>query len=89
MTGPSRLSLLELLCECYDEADEPVGTGPLAEATGSARAAVRRRLVGMAELDLVARAGEDRFRPTVTARELLALEVDPESVLIVDAGERD
>lgn len=73
--------LLERLVVRYDTGDK-VTAGTLAAADEDP-AAVRERLARLERCDLLVRENGS-YRPTVTGRELLALDVENPSVLVVD-----
>lgn len=77
--------LLEAVVARYDDTNRPVSPDALDGAIDGAD--VTDRLATLKRCGLLAAAGEG-VRPTVTARELLALDIDDPEVLVVDADER-
>jgi len=75
--------LLEFVVSTYDECEGPVTPVVAAERLDTRRALVDQRFETLEDCDLV-RPLEDGYRPTVTGRELLALDID-DDVIIVDA----
>jgi len=82
----SSYRLLEQVVARYDEADEPVRPERLATTVDGDAESVRERLGRLERCELVASV-DDGVRPTVTARELLALDIDDPGVLVIDTGE--
>jgi Mn-dependent DtxR family transcriptional regulator len=66
-----------------DADGEPVATERLAASLGVSLAALTGALESLCDLALLEATGAG-YRPTVTAQELLALELPPEAVLVVD-----
>ena len=77
--------LLERVVEVHDRTDGAVQPAGLASAAGCDVATVRDCLASLEECDLVAPV-DGGYRPTVTGRELLALDVDDPTWLVVDTG---
>jgi predicted transcriptional regulator len=82
----SSYRLLEQVVAQYDETDGPVSPERLATAVDEDLASVGKRLVRLERCELLATV-DGGVRPTVTARELLALDIDDPSVLVIDTGE--
>jgi predicted transcriptional regulator len=78
--------LLERAVAAYDDTSRPVRPEALAAAVNGDVADVGDRLETLVRCDLLVSEGEG-VRPTVTARELLALDIDEPEILVVDAGE--
>ena len=70
-----RRRLLEYVVDTYDQHERPVTAGEAARALDVDRALTARCLRAFADCHLVVPKA-DGYRPTVTARELLALEWD-------------
>jgi predicted transcriptional regulator len=79
----SRRRLLERLIALYDRHERPVPASELADRLGTDPDAVRDHLAALRSSELVETDGTG-WVPTVTGRELLALDVDPEGFVIVD-----
>lgn len=76
--------LLEFVVETYDERNDPVLPADIAAQFDISTPEATRQLDRLHDCELVATEG-DGYRPTVTARELLELDVDDEFV-VVDTG---
>ena len=77
--SPTRL--LAFVVDHYDEQGCPLTASDAATAFGVPQAAVTAQFERLADCDLLA-AVEDGYRPTVTARELLALDCDGDIVVV-------
>lgn len=77
--------VLALVVDRYDESGEPVSAGTVAHVLGREESAVRGRLTELVSCEFLASAG-DGYRPTVTGREFLELDVECGPV-IVDTDE--
>jgi predicted transcriptional regulator len=77
--------VLSAVVERYDRTGEPVSLASVTEALGREEEAVASKLTQLAACELLATAG-DGYRPTVTGREFLALDVDC-GPFIVDVDE--
>lgn len=75
------LALLADLVAAYDELERPVQATRVAAAGDADPETVRTRLTRLATCELVV-AESGGFRPTVTARELLALDLDDDFVIV-------
>lgn len=84
----SRRRLLEHVVAAYDRDERPVSPEELAAVLGVDADRVRDCLAEFQTCALVV-AVEEGYRPTTTARELLALDLDSDDLLIVDAGPAD
>jgi predicted transcriptional regulator len=82
----SSYRLLEQVVARYDEVDGPVSPERLATAVDGDAESINERLARLERCELVATV-DGGVRPTVTARELLALDIDDPSVLVIDTGE--
>lgn len=82
----SKRSVLESLVSHHDRESRPVAAARLADRLGAETAAVRDRLDALGSYGLVKRGPDgDGYVPTITAHELLKLDVDEESVLIIES----
>lgn len=79
----SRMQVLSETVRLYDERGEPITPTDLAATTELAPSTVRAYFDGFESKHLLKRAG-DGYRPTVTARELLELDVADDVTLILD-----
>jgi predicted transcriptional regulator len=77
-----RRELLALLVRAEDEGDVPLPVHEVATRLGADPASVGEDLDRLATMDLVA-ATEHGYRPTITGRELLELDIDG-APLVVD-----
>jgi predicted transcriptional regulator len=78
---------MEILSEAvtaYDARDRPVTPTDVAEATSVDLDAIRATFEEFESKHLLKRV-ESGYRPTVTARELLELDIDDDALLILDA----
>jgi predicted transcriptional regulator len=76
--------ILSRVVDRYDADQQPVTPAEIANATGTDVAEVRACFDNLEENCLLTTVGDGGCRPTVTARELLELDVDEESLLILD-----
>lgn len=77
--------LLEYVVEKYDEQSRPVSADSLSEEDWTDADGLEAHLASLEECGLIEEADDSAFRPTVTAREFLALDVDPDQFIIVDS----
>ncbi|ELZ21114.1 hypothetical protein C475_19188 [Halosimplex carlsbadense 2-9-1] len=84
--SPSSHTVLVAVVDQYQNSDEPVTAHSIAESQGLSEEALTRPLESLCELELL-ESTEQGYRPTVTARELLALDIDPDDVLVLDLVE--
>jgi DNA-binding IclR family transcriptional regulator len=77
--------ILAFAVRVYDEREEPLTPSAVADRFGLTAETATERLDRLADCELLA-PESDGFRPTVTARELLALDIDDEFV-VVDASD--
>ena len=82
----SSYRLLEQVVAQYDETEGPISPERLATAMDGDTESITERLVRLERCELLATV-DGGVRPTVTARELLALDIDDPSVLVIDTGE--
>jgi predicted transcriptional regulator len=85
--GHSRRRILEHVVAAYDRRERPVSAAEVARACEVDPERVRACFAELCECALLARVGSGGYRPTTTARELLALDVDCDDLVIVDPGE--
>jgi predicted transcriptional regulator len=84
--SPRTHTVLVETVDQYDETGEPVPAASIAASLDVPETALDPALESLQACELLA--GTDRgYRPTVTARELLALDVDPDHVLVLDLVE--
>ena len=81
----SRTHLLAETVAKYDRREHPVSPTELAETTGDERKMIQARFEEFESKRLLTQV-EDGYRPTITARELLALDIDDEMLLILDVS---
>jgi predicted transcriptional regulator len=79
-------TVLVELVELADDTGEPVGEATLAAALAVPSPELAGPLDSLAAFDLVAETGEG-YRPTVTARELLAADIELDDALVLDTVE--
>jgi predicted transcriptional regulator len=77
------MQLLSLLVSQYDERDEAVTAADIAAAADTETASVRDTFEEFRSKYLV-KSVNDGYRPTVTARQLLALDIDDDAAVILD-----
>jgi len=70
----------------YDTADEPVGPREIATAVGTTPRQIQPILDSFCQAEFLARTAEG-YRPTVTAREFLELDVELTDVAVVEIVE--
>jgi len=80
---PSPHSILVTVCELYDSTEEPVSLQQVATAADTSVPHVRPALKGLYQTEFLIRSG-DGYRPTVTAREFLELDVELADVAVLD-----
>ena len=81
--SPSPYAVLEAVVDAHRESGVPVTTQAVAASLDAQVEALERQCDSLAACDLLERTPEG-IRPTVTAHELLALDVDPGDVLVLD-----
>lgn len=81
--SPSPHTVLVAVVSIYGDSGDPVTAGTLADSLQVPEQALAEPLDTLCEFDLLAGTG-DGYRPTVTARELLALDVELDDVLVLD-----
>ncbi|WP_436930710.1 hypothetical protein [Halosimplex halobium] len=84
--SPSTYAVLAATVDRYRESGAPVTAAGVAESCGAPEAAVARSLESLCEFELL-EPTDQGYRPTVTAREFLALDVEPDDVLVLDLVE--
>jgi predicted transcriptional regulator len=84
--SPSPHTVLVSIVDRTEETGEPVTVRELATVVGASEAVLEGPIAALRECDLLETTAEG-YRPTVTAHELLALDVDFEDVLVVDIVE--
>jgi predicted transcriptional regulator len=88
MTG-NKLQFLSWFVERYDAAEQPVTPIEAADHFGIDVETARTCFDEFESNDLLATVGDRGYRPTVTARELLELDVDDTEFLVLDACRRE
>lgn len=81
--SPSRYDVLVELVALYRESGAPVTTAAVAESLGVPEESLAESVESLRAFELV-EATDGRYQPTVTGRELLELDVDPEGTLVLD-----
>lgn len=81
---PSPYRLLEFVVGTYDDLDRPLTPADAATQFGMTREQADECFDRLVKCELLARM-DDGYRPTITARELLELNIDDEFV-VVDAN---
>lgn len=84
MSEYANVRLLSAVVERYDETEAPVTPSQLRECVDGDESAIRSRLEALRSNHLLT-AVEDGYRPTVTGRELLDLDFDRDSMLVLDS----
>lgn len=79
----SRRRLLELLVSLHDRHERPIGVDELTDRLDADQTAIRDQLVALCSYELV-ESDRNGWVPTVTGRELLALDVDQDEFIIID-----
>ncbi|MFB6222159.1 MAG: hypothetical protein ABEH86_00610 [Haloarcula sp.] len=79
----STYAVLRAVVEAYEAVGEPVSLALIAEWLDTEPSPVEDASDALREYDLLVAVGE-RYRPTVTAYELLELDVNGEAVLVID-----
>lgn len=67
----------------YDAVDEPIGPQQIATVVGTTPRQIRPILESLCRSEFLAQTGED-YRPTVTAREFLEIDVELSDVAVVE-----
>jgi predicted transcriptional regulator len=80
---PSTHTVLKEVVDRNRESGEPVRSRAVAESLGVTESAVTEPLDTLCEFELL-ESSERGFRPTVTAQELLALDIDLEETVALD-----
>lgn len=81
-------ALLAEVADGYDRTGEPVAARELRESLDVPGSALEESLDSLCEFELLERTARG-YRPTVTGRELLALDVELEDVLVLDFVDAD
>lgn len=83
----NELQLLRRLVERYDDTDQPLPPSAVADCVDGDVGRVETCLERFEANHLVTRVGDEGYRPTVTARELLELDIDlDDPVFILDTA---
>jgi predicted transcriptional regulator len=75
--------VLVAVVDCYEDSNEPVTTQRIADSLGVATVAVSGPLESLCDFELLC-VEETGYRPTVTARELLARGIDLGDIVALD-----
>ncbi|MEF8851869.1 MAG: hypothetical protein V5A44_02320 [Haloarculaceae archaeon] len=84
--APSTHTVLVEVVDRYRESGEPVRARAVAESLEVPESALSQPLDSLCEFELL-RSTERGYRPTVTAHELLALDIDLDETLALDIVE--
>jgi len=84
--SPSAHTVLVAVVDCYEGFGDPVTAQRVADSLGVSTAALSEPLESLRAFELVART-DGGYRPTVTARELLALDVELDDAVVLDLVE--
>jgi predicted transcriptional regulator len=79
----SQMGLLSVLVSRYDKRNKPVTAAEVAAAADTETGSVQDIFTDLKSKYLV-KSVNDGYRPTVTARELLALDIDDDAAVILD-----
>jgi len=85
--SPSSHAVLVEVVDRYRESDRPVTQQVIARSLEVPEEALSEPLESLCEFELLARSDRG-YRPTVTARELLALGVDLDDAVVLDLVEK-
>lgn len=80
---PSTHALLTEIVDRYERGGDPVAARELAASLEASESSLDESLGSLCEFELLERT-DSGYRPTVTARELLALDVEFDDVLVLD-----
>ena len=81
MVTPQRL--LAVVVDRYDRVERPLSASEVASATDADLDAIHEHLQRLVDCELLCRENSG-VRPTVTGREFLDLDVDPDSIVVVE-----
>lgn len=81
-------AVLAEVVDRYDRTGEPVAARELRESLDVSGSALDQPLDSLCEFELLERTARG-YRPTVTGRELLALDIELEDVLVLDLVDAD
>lgn len=84
--SPPRHTVLVEVVDQYEESGEPVTAAAIAESRGVSRTTLSQSLDSLCDFELL-EPTEQGYRPTVTARELLALDIELDDALVLDLVE--
>jgi predicted transcriptional regulator len=84
--SPPPHAVLSAVVDAYRASGDPVAAATVADALDVPEPAIAEPLTSLCDCELLART-DGGYRPTITARELLALDIDPEDVLVLDVVE--
>jgi predicted transcriptional regulator len=80
----NQLQILSRVVDRYEADEQPATPAEIANATGTDIEEIRACFDNLEENCLLTTVDDGGYRPTVTARELLELDIDEESLLILD-----
>jgi predicted transcriptional regulator len=83
---PSSHTVLVAVVDQYQDSNEPVTARSIAQSQDIPEEALTQPLESLCEFELL-ESTEQGYRPTVTAREFLALDVQADDVLVLDVVE--
>lgn len=84
----SRQQLLERLVALHETQQQPVSARALASEVDLQLSVVEDHLNALEECHLVKKPGDNTgYAPTITAHELLALDIDKDGLVVVDCDE--
>ncbi|MFB6219073.1 MAG: hypothetical protein ABEH77_07865 [Halobacteriaceae archaeon] len=81
--------LLDALVGLHERDERPRSVARLAEEVDADPAAVREKLDALQSYELVKRAPEGGYLPTVTGRELLELDIDDDEFVVVEVPDEE
>jgi len=80
----NQLRILSRVVDRYDADQQPVTPAGIANATATDVEEIRACFDSLEENCLLTTVDDGGYRPTVTARELLELDIDEDSLLVLD-----
>lgn len=78
------LDLLEVLTTAYEQNEDPVAVSDLATRVEKDSAAITDSLQSLESYELVKQSGQAGYVPTITARELLEIDIDEDSFFVLE-----
>lgn len=89
MTDNPNLAVLELIVELYDRRGEPLPIEVLSESLERPDAAMQVVIDHLEACHMVRTVDDSGYRPTITARELLELDLDDDALIVVETEDPD